>query len=162
MMRRKKPFFFRGSPATSEAPGKSGSTGRASRPFFRTHDIGLAYYISDTVYIMEHGKFVESGKADKVILHPQAAYTNGDITAEEFFNLTGQYPIGYLGAGAGAAAGGGGWMPQGKQGIKTAQENMNKILVSNGYSPIQTDGFNGPETQKAAALVDKILAGEGV
>ena len=24
---------------------------------------------------MEHGKFVESGKADKVILHPQAAYT---------------------------------------------------------------------------------------
>ena len=75
MMRRKKPFFFRGSPATSEAPGKSGSTGRASRPFFRAHDIGLAYYISDTVYIMEHGKFVESGKADKVILHPQAAYT---------------------------------------------------------------------------------------
>ena len=94
--------------------------------------------------------------------NPQAAYTNGDITAEEFFNLTGQYPIGYLGAGAGAAAGGGGWMPQGKQGIKTAQENMNQILVSNGYSPIQTDGFNGPETQKAAALVDKILAGEGV
>ena len=26
---------------------------------FITHDIGLAYYISDTVYIMEHGKFVE-------------------------------------------------------------------------------------------------------
>lgn len=42
---------------------------------FITHDIGLAYYISDTVYIMEHGKFVESGAADEVILHPQAAYT---------------------------------------------------------------------------------------
>ena len=42
---------------------------------FITHDIGLAYYISDSVYIMEHGKFVESGRADKVILHPQAAYT---------------------------------------------------------------------------------------
>ena len=42
---------------------------------FITHDIGLAYYISDTVYIMEHGRFVESGKADEVILHPQAAYT---------------------------------------------------------------------------------------
>ena len=26
---------------------------------FITHDIGLAYYISDKVYIMEHGKFVE-------------------------------------------------------------------------------------------------------
>jgi peptide/nickel transport system ATP-binding protein len=23
---------------------------------FITHDIGLAYYVSDTVYIMEHGK----------------------------------------------------------------------------------------------------------
>ena len=42
---------------------------------FITHDIGLAYYISDTVYIMEHGKFVEYGKADEVILNPQAPYT---------------------------------------------------------------------------------------
>lgn len=42
---------------------------------FITHDIGLAYYISDSVYIMEHGKFVESGTADQVILHPKAEYT---------------------------------------------------------------------------------------
>ncbi|MBK8048513.1 MAG: ABC transporter ATP-binding protein [Anaerolineales bacterium] len=42
---------------------------------FITHDIGLAYYVSDTVYIMEHGKIVESGSADRVILHPQEAYT---------------------------------------------------------------------------------------
>jgi peptide/nickel transport system ATP-binding protein len=42
---------------------------------FITHDIGLAYYISDSVYIMEHGKFVESGSADKVILYPSKAYT---------------------------------------------------------------------------------------
>jgi len=42
---------------------------------FITHDIGLAYYISDIVYIMEHGKFVESGSADKVILYPSKAYT---------------------------------------------------------------------------------------
>ena len=42
---------------------------------FITHDIGLAYYISDSVYVMEHGKFVESGSADDVILHPQQAYT---------------------------------------------------------------------------------------
>ena len=42
---------------------------------FITHDIGLAYYISDTVYIMEHGKFVEFGSADDVILNPKAAYT---------------------------------------------------------------------------------------
>jgi peptide/nickel transport system ATP-binding protein len=42
---------------------------------FITHDIGLAYYVSDTVYIMEKGKFVESGPADAVILHPQEPYT---------------------------------------------------------------------------------------
>jgi peptide/nickel transport system ATP-binding protein len=42
---------------------------------FITHDIGLAYYVSDTVYIMEHGKLVESGSADEVILHPKQAYT---------------------------------------------------------------------------------------
>ena len=42
---------------------------------FITHDIGLAYYISDSVYIMEHGKFVESGKPDKVMLEPEAPYT---------------------------------------------------------------------------------------
>ena len=42
---------------------------------FITHDIGLAYYISDSVYIMERGKIVEFGTADEVILHPKAAYT---------------------------------------------------------------------------------------
>lgn len=42
---------------------------------FITHDLGLAYYVSDSVYIMEHGKFVESGSADEVILHPKQAYT---------------------------------------------------------------------------------------
>ena len=42
---------------------------------FITHDIGLAYYISDSVYIMEHGKFVESGQPDKVMLEPEAPYT---------------------------------------------------------------------------------------
>jgi peptide/nickel transport system ATP-binding protein len=42
---------------------------------FITHDIGLAYYVSDTVYIMEHGRFVESGPPDQVILHPREPYT---------------------------------------------------------------------------------------
>jgi len=42
---------------------------------FITHDIGLAYYVSDKVYIMEHGKFVESGSADEVILNPKEPYT---------------------------------------------------------------------------------------
>jgi peptide/nickel transport system ATP-binding protein len=42
---------------------------------FITHDIGLAYYVSDTVYIMEHGKLVESGCAEDVILNPKKDYT---------------------------------------------------------------------------------------
>ena len=42
---------------------------------FITHDMGLAYYVSDVVYIMEHGKFVERGSADEVILRPKEAYT---------------------------------------------------------------------------------------
>lgn len=44
-------------------------------PIFITHDIGLAYYVSDTVYIMEKGRFVESGSADDVILNPKEEYT---------------------------------------------------------------------------------------
>ncbi len=47
---------------------------------FITHDIGLAYYVSDKVYIMEHGRFVESGSADEVILHPKEEYTKRLIT----------------------------------------------------------------------------------
>ena len=42
---------------------------------FITHDIGLAYYVSDSVYIMERGRFVESGSADEVILRPKEPYT---------------------------------------------------------------------------------------
>ena len=42
---------------------------------FITHDIGLAYFVSDSVYIMERGKIIERGCADDVILHPKQAYT---------------------------------------------------------------------------------------
>ena len=42
---------------------------------FITHDMGLAYYVSDTVFIMEKGKIVEHGSADEVILRPKAEYT---------------------------------------------------------------------------------------
>ena len=49
---------------------------------FITHDMGLAYYISDTVYIMEKGIIVERGTADEAILNPQSDYTKrllGDV-----------------------------------------------------------------------------------
>lgn len=42
---------------------------------FITHDLGLAYYVSDTLYIMEHGEMVEKGPADQLILNPTHRYT---------------------------------------------------------------------------------------
>lgn len=42
---------------------------------FITHDVGLAYYISDTLYIMEKGRIVERGPAETVLLRPTHAYT---------------------------------------------------------------------------------------
>jgi peptide/nickel transport system ATP-binding protein len=64
---------------------------------FITHDIGLAYYVSDSVYIMEHGKFVESGSADDVILNPKESYTQRLISDvpkiyEEWDLSTVEYP----------------------------------------------------------------------
>ena len=47
---------------------------------FITHDLGLAYYVSDTLYIMEHGKMVETGPADELILHPTHRYTKQLVT----------------------------------------------------------------------------------
>ena len=42
---------------------------------FITHDLGLAYYISDTLYIMQKGRFVEVGPAVDVISNPSSEYT---------------------------------------------------------------------------------------
>jgi len=42
---------------------------------FITHDVGLAYYVSDTLYIMEKGKIVEQGSADNVLINPTHPYT---------------------------------------------------------------------------------------
>ncbi len=42
---------------------------------FITHDLGLAYYVSDKLLIMEKGSIVEQGPADEVILNPQHTYT---------------------------------------------------------------------------------------
>ncbi len=42
---------------------------------FITHDMGLAYYISDRIFIMHKGKIVEKGTADEIILYPKHEYT---------------------------------------------------------------------------------------
>jgi len=42
---------------------------------FITHDIGLAYYTSDRLLIMNKGRIVEEGNADEIILSPKDPYT---------------------------------------------------------------------------------------
>jgi peptide/nickel transport system ATP-binding protein len=44
---------------------------------FVTHDIGLAYYVSDSIFIMHKGKIVEQGTPDRVIQSPTS-----DVTKE--------------------------------------------------------------------------------
>lgn len=42
---------------------------------FITHDIGLAYYTSDRLLIMNEGKIVEEGTAEAVVDAPAQPYT---------------------------------------------------------------------------------------
>lgn len=42
---------------------------------FVTHDIGLAYYISDSIYIMHKGQIVEQGPPDQVTQSPTSEVT---------------------------------------------------------------------------------------
>ena len=42
---------------------------------FITHDLGLAYYVSDEVLIMSKGSIVERGSPDEIMNRPQHAYT---------------------------------------------------------------------------------------
>ncbi len=42
---------------------------------FITHDIGLAYYVSDRLFIMHKGKIVEQGTPDEVTLTPKSKVT---------------------------------------------------------------------------------------
>jgi peptide/nickel transport system ATP-binding protein len=42
---------------------------------FITHDIGLAYYVSDSIYIMHQGKIVEQGTPDQVTQNPTSPVT---------------------------------------------------------------------------------------
>jgi peptide/nickel transport system ATP-binding protein len=42
---------------------------------FITHDIGLAYYVSDSIIIMHKGKIVEHGAPDKVTQTPESEHT---------------------------------------------------------------------------------------
>jgi peptide/nickel transport system ATP-binding protein len=42
---------------------------------FITHDVGLAYYISDRMLVMQNGRIVEEGDVEKIIANPKQEYT---------------------------------------------------------------------------------------
>lgn len=42
---------------------------------FITHDLGLAYYVSDTILIMSEGRIIEAGPAQQIIGSPSTPYT---------------------------------------------------------------------------------------
>jgi peptide/nickel transport system ATP-binding protein len=42
---------------------------------FITHDVGLAYYISDRMLVMQNGRIVEEGEVEEIIANPKQEYT---------------------------------------------------------------------------------------
>ena len=40
-----------------------------------THDLATARYFSQRIIVLNHGRIVEQGPSDEVILHPQQEYT---------------------------------------------------------------------------------------
>lgn len=46
-----------------------------------THDIGVARLVSDTIHVMQHGRFVESGDARQIVEDPNEEYTRKLLAA---------------------------------------------------------------------------------
>ena len=54
---------------------------RGMAVLFITHDVGQAYYVSDRAAIMEKGRIVETGPAEKVFFDPEQPYTKNLIAS---------------------------------------------------------------------------------
>jgi len=50
---------------------------------FISHDLGVVYYISHRVLVMQAGKLVAAGSADDILLHPKDAYTQRLVAASD-------------------------------------------------------------------------------
>jgi peptide/nickel transport system ATP-binding protein len=46
-----------------------------------THDLGVARLMSNRIYVMKEGRFVESGEAEDLLRNPQSAYTKKLLAA---------------------------------------------------------------------------------
>ena len=87
--------------------------------------------------------------------NPDLAYNTGAITAEEYYNISGQYPKGYLGSAAVGVSvgGGGGWsgVDYDNHGlsmneVKDMQEKINEAA---GHKVLEVDGLWGDKTDAA-------------
>lgn len=47
----------------------------AMTTLFITHDLSTAYYVGGEIMVISHGKIVERGKAEQVLVHPSHEYT---------------------------------------------------------------------------------------
>lgn len=48
---------------------------------FISHDLSVVHYIADRIAVMQQGKFVELGPADKIMTHPEHPYTQVLLSA---------------------------------------------------------------------------------
>lgn len=51
-----------------------------------THDVGVAYAVSDRVIVLNKGKIVEEGTAQKVLLQPRHPYTKDLVSARQLLS----------------------------------------------------------------------------
>ena len=66
---------------------------RGTAVLFITHDFGVVAEIADRVAVMQHGKLVESGRADAVLNRPEHPYTRALIAAVPPLNAAPRPPL---------------------------------------------------------------------
>ncbi len=55
---------------------------------FISHDLAVVHYISDRILVMQNGRIVEEGTADKIMHHPETEYTQQLVAAIPGKNLS--------------------------------------------------------------------------
>ena len=55
---------------------------------FISHDLAVVHYISDRILVMQNGRIVEEGTADKIMHHPENEYTQQLVAAIPGKNLS--------------------------------------------------------------------------
>ena len=102
-----------------------------------------AGYGDFSMYAQLYGQSVaDQMKRDWTLRNPQIAYATGDLSAEDYFKLTGKYPPGYGGDTGYGSSGGrsyGGGTPQGYYSSGTVADVQRAM-------GLRADGIAGPDT----------------